>query len=223
MKQCLAAASLLSADGKCALNAAHAPSVENKKTDSARSSSGAPDSASLECASSAASSRFRQAPRWRTLVNRRFHLSRSALWFFLLTDRLQFSNDRSCLSRHSFQRMSHEFGERDKTCRCFHAHFDFQREGKVDTQLGRDTTACAPTEAPATRARPSLHSKTKAAPGGLGVSPRRQEKGRSSGRSAWPAAIQRTKQMCVDGGGRLFGCVPQFPAAVSLKLDSRLC
>ena len=27
--------------------------------------------------------------------------------------------------------------------------------------------------------------------------------------------IQGTKQMCVDGGERLFGCVPQFPAAVS--------
>ena len=32
---------------------------------------------------------------------------------------------RAC-PRTFFQRMSHEFGERDKTCRCSHAHFDFE-------------------------------------------------------------------------------------------------
>ena len=80
MIQCLAAASPLSVDGKFALNAAG-----NTKTNDVRSSSGAPDCALLECASSAASSRwFRIAPRWRTLVNRRFHLNRSAFVVFLL-------------------------------------------------------------------------------------------------------------------------------------------
>ena len=63
MIQCLAATSLPCADGgvapwtvlfrKCALNVAYAPSVGNTKADDARASSGAPDCASLEHASSA--------------------------------------------------------------------------------------------------------------------------------------------------------------------------
>ena len=57
--------------------------------------------------------------------------------------------------------------------------------------------------------------KTKAAPAGLGVSPRRQEKVLSSGCSARLAATQRTRQMCVDGGERLCPSVPcsRFPQA----------
>ena len=50
-------------------------------------------------------------------------------------------------------------------------------------------------------------------PVGLGVSPRRQEKVQSSRCSA----RLRGQNKCV------FGCDPQSPAAVSLKLDSRLC
>ena len=59
------------------------PAWGNAKTDDARSSRDASDCASLEWASSATSwLRLRTASRWRKLVNRRFHLSRSALFFF---------------------------------------------------------------------------------------------------------------------------------------------
>ena len=47
-------------------------------------------------------------------------------WFFLSSDRFLFSNDRSFLSNDIFHWISHDFGERDRTCRCFYLHFDFK-------------------------------------------------------------------------------------------------
>ena len=254
-------------------------------------------------------------------VNRRFDLSRPAL-FFLSNDGCLFPNDRSFLSNDNFQRTSHEFGERDRTCRCFYFHFDFTGKASWTHRVGGNTTACAPTVAPATKAAPPrnpLCSKTGAVPVGVGVFPAwakpaghrsgssrqgqkwkawgrmwdfggrsmhrygksssaailctswcspaarplaaapsdqpyrpdpsrpvcRSRSGplragtpsshhdrgvgipsvfgtdRSSGRSAWLAVIQRSKQVCVRGG-RSSGCLPQSSAAVSLKPDTRL-
>ena len=188
MIQCLAATSLPCADGgvapwtvlfrKCALNVAYAPSVGNTKADDARSSSGAAQlrvaGVCFQCylVAAAPDSPLVEDTRQPTVSPAPPCL---VVVFFLLSDRLQFSNDRSCLSQDILQRMSHEFGERDKTCRCSHAHFDFEGTASWGTQPRWDTTACAPTE-PATKARPSrnpLCSKTKAAPVGLGVSPAR--------------------------------------------------
>ena len=72
---------------------------------------------------------------WRRLVNRRFDLSRPAL-FFLSNDRFLFPNDRSFWSSDIFQRISHEFGERDRTCLRLSFHFDFNGKASWTRRLG---------------------------------------------------------------------------------------
>ena len=95
---------------------------------------------------------------------------------------------------------------------CFYLHFDYW-EGKLDTQIGWNTKACAPTVALATK--DPLCSKTGAVPTGVGVSPAWAKPARHRSGSSMERRRGKLGRRIWDLGGRSMHRYESLPAPLS--------